>query len=310
MSYIISWSEGSGKILIDDTLITIFDKPSLSFEFDAIYYETPTSLFIKVLNETTYNLSEEEKAACVKYCLEFKESDDFPVVAIDPSYNVFMGIMSKKEATDKGFTAFFDITAPDFTPAIYEDNSWVKIVKAITSDGYLVESPMTASKDYVMLFTEKTWKTFPHPSHVSMIYDFKTEEWIDSRNFTFTLERAKNLIRNEALLALSKYDLLKTEVDPVLYLFQYNEFIQYKKDPSAPIPFVNAVCGELGVDIDTFMKRIESKYDEDRLTEVGAIHGRMIKYLDMLSECSTLEEIDAIMETIPSVQTVWNIRVY
>lgn len=309
MSYIISWSGEIGRIMIEDTMFDILDKPNVGFEFDALYYEVPTSLFIKVLNGETVNLTEEEKASCVKYCLDFKESDDFPVIAIDPSYNIYMDVMSRGNAKNKGFNILTGIEAPSYSPAIYEDETWVHPTKAITSKGKLVDAKDYISSDMVIVFTDKTWKEFPHPSNSHMIYDFITETWIDNRDFTSTLEKAKAVIRGEAVVSMGSYDVLKTTIDPVLFLFQYDELKNYKKDSTTPTPFVDAVCKEMGIDKDTFMQRIDSKYNEDRLSSLGMIHGKMIKYLDMLSECKTLEDIDSIMNSISfTYSSPWTVK--
>lgn len=310
MSYIISWSENSGKILIDDTLFTIFDKPELPFDFDALYYEVPTSLFIKVLNNITLNLTEEEKAACVKYCVEFKESDDFPVVAIDPSYNVFMGIMSRKQAKDRGYTILEDIAAPTFTPAILENGEWVKIVKAITTSGKLVIEVSANTSSYAILFTEKTWGSFKKPSYYDMTYDFISESWIDSRSFSSVLDKAANQIRSEAIIEMGDFDLLKSPVDPVLYLYQYDEMCRYLEDENASTPFIDAVIESTGYDKKEFVNRILNKYNEERLHDLGLIHGKCIKNLDALSTCSTVADIDNLMASITFKYTPsWRVAV-
>lgn len=303
MSYIISWSGNTGRIMIDDSIFDIFEKPEIDFAFDALYYETPTSLFIKILDGKTIDLTEEEKAACVKYCLEFKESDDFPVMALDPSYNLYMGVMSRGQARDRGLTTVEGKEIPSFTPAILEEDHWARVVYAITDKGKLVANPIEDHKSYVMLFTDKSWKTFLHPSNTEMTYDFKSETWVDGRDFNATLDKAVTQVRSEAVADMSSFDLLKTPVDPVLYLYQYNEVKKYEVDKNTATPFIDAVVATTGYSKESFIKRISNKYNEERLNALGIIHGTMIKRLDLLSHCETLSDIDLVMSDIEFTHT-------
>jgi hypothetical protein len=54
----VSWARGRGVIVCDHGSMLFFDRPELSFEFEAIYYSE--TLMKKVINDTDYELSQAE----------------------------------------------------------------------------------------------------------------------------------------------------------------------------------------------------------------------------------------------------------
>lgn len=299
MDYILTWSDGIGRVSAGNYLYDVLEKPALGFDFDAIYYETPTNMHIKILNGAQTNLSNSEILKCREYCDSFHLSDDFKVMTIDPEFKIYKGIMTRRECKEQGLEEISEslgLTPPDFPLSKLVNNTWERVVACITEEGRLVLLPAEDNPKFNFFFTEEEWDNFDKPSFTSDLFNFKTNKWEDARDFSGSISRAEAIVRNIASREYDQFKITHTLVDPVLYLYQYIEANAYKNDISTATPFIDAVVSCLDDETkDSFVKRILGKYDSSYLTTLGSIHGKMQKTLDAISNCTDLKSLDSIM---------------
>lgn len=295
MDYIITWSDGLGRVGTGAYLYDIMEKPSLSFQFDVLYYETPTNMYFKVLDGEQFELTEEEKEACANYCVNFYESDAYMIHAIDADLHTYAGYIPRGEAKRNGLIEAVGATFPDYPFSKWSNNKWERVAAAIDEEGSLYLLPAQDNIKFNFVFTEREWARFPKPSYTDEKYDFKDKVWKDARTLTVTKAHAKERIRASYLSSFRSKDLVHYEIDAILYIIQAFESMAWKENNSVPTPFVDAVIAENGNTKEEFMSRILSHYEPEYLTELGTIHGKQYKLLDQIEACTTLEEVDSIM---------------
>ena len=294
MDFIITWSDGLGRVGTGEYLYDIVEKPSLGFEFDAIYFETPTKMFVKLINGKQQPLTEEEISKCTTFCEDFYNSDSYPVHAIDPDLHTWVGFMPRGELKRQGLEEAVGATFPDEPYAKWYNGHWERVVAAIDELGGLWLLPQADNKRFNFVFTELEWAAFPKPSYDDEKYDFKTKSWNDTREFTSSLKLAKDKVRASFLSTFRDENLVHYEIDPVMYLIQYKEAMEYKSNKECSTPFIDAVISHTNDSKEAFVKRIMNHYAEDLLTRLGHKHGEQQSLLDKLSATSSLEELDAI----------------
>ena len=291
MDFIITWSNGVGRVGTSQYLYDVIEKPSLDFAFDSLYYETATALYIKVLKGTQYTLTDSEKRVCAKYCDDFKNSDEYMIYAYDPDLLIFKGFMPRGKATAAGYHEAVDATMPDHIMSKWVNGSWKRIVAAIDETGRLYLLPSNDRLIYNFFFTDEEWKAFPKPTYDDEIFDFKTNTWKDNRSLDSSKALAEEKIRADFLKHLSKYNLVHYESDPVMYMIQIREI----DNPNGEHPFLDAMAKEMKVSVEDVITRVKRHYSSELLTELGSIHGKMYASIDGVRNASSLSELDSIM---------------
>lgn len=309
--YILNWSDGIGRVSAGSYLYDVTEKPEVGFDFDALYFETPTNMNMKIIGGEQFVLTEEEQQKCKAYCDAFYQSDDFKVLAIEPELKIFKGFMKRGECRTAGYEEVnpeLGLSIPNWSVAKLVNNEWKRVVACITEEGRLVLLPGGDNPKYNFFFTEEEWAEQPKPEFASDLFDFKDKVWKDARKFNDSMNRATSIVRNMASREYDEFNIAYNIVDPVLYIYQVLEADKYVQNKESSTPFVDASVAAVGEPTtkEEFVNRILGKYDPEYLTKLGAIHGKMIKVLDQLSQCETVADIDTIMEPILANQTGYN----
>ena len=295
MEFFITWSDGLGRVGTDSFMYDITEKPEVGFDFDVLYYETPTNLFFKVFEGANLSLTEDEKKACEEYCKDFYNSDAYMIHAIDSDLLTYAGYMARGAAKRNGLTEAIGATFPDYSFCKWINGKWDRVVAAIGEDGSLYLLPTADDQRFNFVFTESEWNQFPHPEYDDEKYNFMTKQWEDTRSFSVTQGFAKERVRAKYLKGFRDEKLVHFEVDTLLYLIQVLEASTWLTNKEAKTPFVEAVIAQNGDTKEHFMHRILQHYDTEHLTHLGTMHGEQYAILDKISACTTLEELDAIM---------------
>lgn len=296
MDFIITWSDGLGRVGTGEYLYDIVEKPVLGFDFDALYFETPTKLFIKLHKNVQTVLTEEEQDLCKKYCEEFYNSDSYMVHAIDPDLKTWVDYMSRGEMKRRGLEEAPHATFPDYSFVKWSGDKWERVVAAIDEEGGLWLLPSQDNIKFNFVFTEKEWEAFDKPDFDDQRYDFKEKVWKDARKFEDVVSLAKSRIRSYFLKSFSEKDLINYEHDTLMYMIQLREATNYLLNPlTSKTPFIDAVVSKIKDNKSKFIERIMKHYDDDILTELGVIHGEQQALLDAVSACSTVEQVDAVV---------------
>lgn len=295
MEFFITWSDGIGRVGTDSFMYDITEKPEVGFEFDVLYYETPTNLFFKVINGMNLSLTEDEKKACEAYCADFYNSDAYMIHAVDSDLFTYVGYMARGAAKRNGFVEAVGASFPEYQFCKWVNGNWDRIVAAIGEDGSLYLLPTSDDQRFNFVFTESEWNNFPHPVYDDEKYNFKTKQWEDTRDFNTTQAFAKERVRSKYLKGFRDEKLVHFEVDTLLYLIQVLEATAWLNNKEINTPFVDAVIAQNGDTKEYFMNRILKHYDAEYLTHLGTMHGEQYAVLDKISKCTTLEELDSIM---------------
>lgn len=307
MDYILTWSNGFGKVSSGKYLFDINSAPALGFFFEALYYETPTSLAFKVLSGEQIPLTEEEQLICRTYCDDYLENGDYPVQTYETESGLYRGIMLKSSALEKGYSYVLGNT-PDHPISKYQDNTWKRIVAVIRSNGSYVLMPSSVCDACVVFLTAEEWDAYPKPSRNTEIWDFSSESWKDSR----TVEEARTsadawirglyVVQRKALMGFGSYQELAS------WPWQIDEAKAWQADNEAATPFLDGVLEAINTDKDTTMTKSELvasilKYTSaEWLGAIGMIHGEMYIQITKLRAAKTLEDIDALTDAIAAAK--------
>lgn len=181
MLNILTYSNGLTRVVSHGILLDTDARPDLPFAFDALYYEPPTELSMKMLAGAQVALSDSEIAACEAYCDAFLDTADYQVFAYDAA-GVFAGAMLKSEAQAGGLD-YRLAEAPDHPASKWADARWQRIEAAILDDGTLRIRPEAVCDRCALVFTAAEWAAFPQPPAVAydeeFRWDFGAEAWRD-----------------------------------------------------------------------------------------------------------------------------------
>ena len=308
MEYILTWSNGIGRVSAGDFLYDITEKPNVGFAFDNLYFETPTSMHMKVLQDTQLALTEQEQKLCKQYCENYYNSDEFKVFALDPDLKILKGFMTRGECKANGYEEVIDTVFPEYPLVKRVNDKWERVVAVISQNGKLVLLPEGDHPAFNFFFTQEEWDKFQKPTYIDEVFDFKEEKWVDDRKLDETKETAKLWIKNIFHRQYDKYKLETAYMDLILYLIQSRELSTYENDKTASTPFVDSAVLQMKNETkDGFMERIYKHYEEDYLVELGEIHGKMMQKLDEINMCTTVAEVDNLMRQYndEATNTIW-----
>lgn len=310
MEYILTFSNGFGKVSSGEYLFDVENAPSLPFEFEALYFETPTGLAFKVVNGEQLALTDEEIAACRAYCDGYLENGDYPVQAYETESGLYRGVMLKSEAEEKEYAHVLGDT-PDHPVSKRVGDAWERIAAVIRSDGSYVLMPDGVCDACVMFLTAAEWAEHSKPARSTQRWDFATETWKDSRTVEEARERADAWIRE--LYVAQRTELMGSGSYQELasWPWQIAEARAWQTDYNASTPFLDGVLSALNADAATATTKaalVESvlKYTSpDWLGAIGRVHGEMYAQLTKLRAAETLQEIDALTDALAAAkQTV------
>ncbi|WP_337430554.1 hypothetical protein [Bilophila sp.] len=309
MDYIITWSNGFGKVSSGDYLFDVESAPTLPFAFDAIYYETPTGLSFKMLGGEQSPLTEEEIAACRAYCDGYLETGDYPVQAYETDSGLYRGTMLKSKAGEKGFSHILG-DMPDHPVSKRVGDAWERVAAVIRSDGSYVLMPASVCDACVVFLTATEWEAHSKPSRSTERWDFATETWKDSR----TVEQAKKsadawirglyVAQRKELMGAAPYQELAS------WPWQIDEAKAWQSDNETETPFLDGVLEAMNADErtvtakETLVQAVLKYTDAEWLKAVGKIHGEMYVQITKLRAAGTLEDIDALTDALAVAKQV------
>lgn len=307
MDYILTFSNGFGKVSSGEYLFDINSVPILPFAFDALYYETPTQLAFKVVNGVQIALTDEEIAACCAYCDGYLKNGDYPVQSYEAESGLYRGVMLKSEAEEKGYYHVLD-DIPEHPVSKRVGNSWERIAAIIRSDGSYVLMPASVCDACVIFMTAAEWEAHSKPVRNTERWDFATETWKDDR----TLEQAKKsadawirgvyVEQRTELMGNGPYQELAS------WPWQIEEAKAWQTDYKASTPFLDGVLTALNADESTATTKAALvasvlKYTSSEwLGAIGQVHGEMYVQLTKLRAAETLEEIDALTDALAAAK--------
>ena len=302
MDYILTFSNGFGKVSSGEYLFDINSVPILPFAFDALYYETPTQLAFKVVNGVQIALTDEEIAACCAYCDGYLKNGDYPVQSYEAESGLYRGVMLKSEAEEKGYYHILD-DIPEHPVSKRVGNSWERIAAIIRSDGSYVLMPASVCDACVIFMTAAEWEAHSKPVRNTERWDFATETWKDDR----TVEEAKKsadewirqafVMKRQEIMGSAPYQELAS------WSWQLSEAQAWKVDNGTSTPFLDAVLAALNAEAVTVSKTelVDSvlKYSSSEwMQAIGKVHGEMYVQIHKLREMNTLSEIDQLTDTV------------
>lgn len=303
MEYILTYSQGLGRVSSDEYLFDITEPPALPFAFEALYYETPTNLAFKVVDAQQTALTDEEVAACKAYCDAWLATGDYPVHAYEADSGLYRGTMLKSEALATEFSYVID-KAPDAPVSKYINGEWQRVAAIIRSDGSWELMPDMLCDACVLFFSADEWASHSKPARSTERWDFATETWKDKRTLDEAKHEADVWIRNAYTVTRTKAMGAGLSLELCTWPWQSEEARAWTADNTAITPFLTAQLAAMndGATAQTTMAElVESvlKYDGvEWLTKCGTIHGQMYKHIKAVRAATTLAEIDAVTDAL------------
>lgn len=297
--HILTWNGKEGKVMINDIIYTTYDKPKLSFNYIALFYEEPTSTNIYVDEESNQRLiSEEQKNEIIEWCDSFVENNDY-IVSIVNEDHIFVGTMYRKDAEKEEKTfVLLDDPGDDFLWRLTKDNIWEKIVVAFLETGEPVYSPRRG-RPYVLFMNQQEYTELGSRPSIAHVLDFKTMKWVDNR----ILERVKFHARSDVMGYFQYYRSHNIEgrlspFEMSTWSIQKAEAEAWTKDHNASTPFIDGMLSELNdseITKEELCRRILTHYTDEEIEELGKLHGKMYSYIYAVENAETVEEIDDLL---------------
>lgn len=199
MNNILVWQNNEAIIHTHDTVFTSTTKPVLSFAYDELYCEQPTSAYFYTAHGRQFSLTDEQIQECLDFCEDFYSNGDYNVYAYDPiDYNLFKGFLLKSECVSKGYKYVVD-KAPENLTASWNEISqeWITYYAVITENGTLIKDIATTACDKCVVFlTKEEFHKLPIREHDTDSWDFTTETWVDKRDLAQLRKNSILKIRN------------------------------------------------------------------------------------------------------------------
>lgn len=303
MDYILTWSNGIGKVSSGEYLFDMTEKPVLPFDFDALYYETPTNVSFKVLGDQQLALTEDEQLVCQTYCTNFLDAADYPVHAYETESGLYRDVMMKSKAIEKGYSYVIG-DAPDHPVSKRVNDEWVRIAALIRSNGSYVLMPDSVCDACVLFFTAEEWDAHSKPTRSTERWDFATETWKDYRTLEEAKKEADSWIRNlytskrRELMGSGPYQELAS------WPWQIDEAKAWDEDSSAATPFLDGMLNAMNQDESTqttkedLVQSVLKYTSAEWLNSIGAVHGEMYVQITKLRAATTVAEVDAVTDAL------------
>lgn len=307
--YTLTWSNGRGGVSSGDYLFDTDQKPELGFAFDALYYETPTGLSFKVLNDEQLPLPDAEIAVCRAFCDGFADTADYAVQAYEAETGLYRGTMLKTEAEAQTL-AWFIGNAPDHPVSKLVDGRWERIAALFMENGHYRLLPDSTCPQCVVFLTQAEWDVWPKPTRSTEAWDFATETWKDYRTLEQAQKTADDYIRNAYTSKRTKVMGAVPYAEMATWPMQLAEARAYTADSTAATPFLDAMLSTqtatLAAGDDTMPAQAKNtlvadilKHDNpDYLAGVGAVHGAMRGWILRVWSAASLEEVDGISSAV------------
>ena len=300
--YILTYVNGHLTVTSGTDILYSTVKPELEFEFEALFYETPTDNRIKVVEGASEELTEEEIEACKKFCKEFLEKGDYFVEAYEKDSRLYKGRMLKSAVHEQHYG--YALVAPLNPVSKWTGEKWERIAAVIRSDGSYVTMPEYICDACVLFFTESEWAEHSKPSRNTEQWDFASETWKDSRTVEQARSAADAWIRG--LYVAQRTELMGNGPYQELasWPWQVEEAKAWIQDNRAATPFLDGVLEALNSDEravttkEVLVQDVLKYTDAEWLKSVGKVHGEMYANLKKLRQCETLQEIDALTDAV------------
>ena len=300
--YILTWNGSDAKVMINNVVYTSYEKPNLSFDFVALFYEEPTSTSVYVDNASNQRmLTEDQKNEIIQWCINFVKRHDYLVCVVNED-RIFERMMYRKEAEAQGKT-FILLNEPPAN-GLYRltfDNTWEKIVVAFLETGEAVYSP-TRGKPYVLFMNDVEFTSLGERPSLAHVLDFKTMKWVDNRS----LDRVKFHAKSDVMGYFQYYRSHNIEgrvssFEYSTWSIQKNEAEAWLKNNNAKTPFIDGMLSELKnhkISKQELCQRIVNHYTDEELTELGKLHGKMYSYIYDIQNAATITQVDNIIEKL------------
>lgn len=306
MDYILVWNGVNGRVLSQNYIFDINEKPEIGFDYDVIFYESEIGNKFYYSNgqrEITKELTPEQIQMCQNYCNNFIEVMDYPVQAYRDDL-VYIGTMPKTEANKEGYGYIIANGEVPYAFCKLEDNRWQPIYCALEETGRPTFNPAQDDPAYVQLLTLTEYKSLPERTSPVYWFDFSTNTWKDKRN----VERTKFNARQEIRAYFDHYNMRSEEFSGRIPAFematwsiQKQEAENYLKDETSNTPFIDACLKQIksiSVTKKEFCERILKHYRDDIFIKQGKLHGMMYDYLYRVELAETNAEIDNIVNEV------------
>lgn len=301
MSVSVTWSGNYGVVQTNGMNFPIGSRPTLSFEFDSVYYEPDIGNKFKVVNNVNIPLTESEVSECSHFGTFFLDVADYPVQAVESETNLWRGTMMKSEAQSQGYTWVLG-QAPDFPVArLVKDNEWEKIVAIIMDDGWYRLEPDGVCDKCVLFMNQKEWDAFPHPTSGTQKWNFQTEQWEDYRTVEHAKDNLDQFIRNSYITKRTAWVGNAPVQEMSSWPIQLSEALAWNTlHEQASTPFIDGMVEAFAGarTKEEVVSDILKHNDESMLKEHGKLHGEMYTYISRARATTTLEEIDALEKEI------------
>lgn len=295
--HILTWNGKESNIMSGDVLYTSYEKPKLSFDYIALFYEEPTNdEFYVDANSEQKLLTEEQKREIIAWCESFEEEQDYLVAVVNED-RIFMYMEYRKVAEEKGLDwVFLPEPEGDFLWRLTKDSTWEQVFVAFTEDGTPFYHPKRGHA-YVLFMNEDEYGNLGERPTMAHSLNFTTMQWVDARNLDKLKFHAKSDVYGYFQYWRSHYYEGRISIFEIItWNIQKSEAEKWLSDSSVPTPFLDGMLSKFeGLTKEELCHKIVSHYTTEELYELGQLHGEMYTYIYSIEQAKTIAEVDKIM---------------
>ena len=299
--HILTWNGRESKVMAGDVVYTTYEKPKLSFEYIALFYEEPTGLDFYVDEDSEKKtLTDEQKKEIISWCEDFEDKEDYLVAVVNED-RIFDHMEYKKKADELGLTYIFsEEPDSDYIWRLNDSNQWEQIYAGFTEDGTPHYWPKRGHP-YVLFMTQDEYGRLGERPTMAHTLNFTKMEWVDARD----LDRLKFHAKSDVMGYFQYYRSHNFEgrisvFEASTWMTQKTEAENYLKDEKANTPFIDGMMEELEgvIDKKELCEKIVKHYSDEKMRETGRLHGKMYKYIYAIEYAQTIAEVDKIIEEL------------
>ena len=301
--YILTYDGNTAKILSGGYIFESNEKPNLGFEFDALYYETPTMNTFKIIDNVKHDLTEDEISRIQIFCDTFENSANYTVSAYDKETLVYVGDVLKSTAIEKDYGFVINDTPTDVASK-YMNDHWARVKAVIRDDGTYTIDPAYICSSCVLFFTEEEWTAFESkPVRNDDRFNFVTNKFEDMRLFETLKYEATTDIRNYfERIRWREWDKFIPQYEQATWQIQVQEATSYFADrETAKTPYADAfLSARTDSEVPTKEEFLNDvlRNNEAYTVAMAKVNAEQWGWLKKVENCTTNKELDDIRDNI------------
>lgn len=295
-SYILKYINNILFVAYNDYAFEVYEKPNLNFLFDTIRYDSNKNEAFYVLDGKVNQFTDYHYSECQNYCKNFLNSHDFFVYVYNEN-NIYVRKVLKSEAEEMKLSYTF--MKPKYPVSKWINDNWEEVKIIIKNDGTVIRNPTSFCEQCSYFITESEKKEY---TNIDQYYDIYHKYDVDSKDW-FVPENQLDIRKKYLEYRIHKiYDIKRWKTVFNKYIPEYErqyweiektEAINYNIDKTYKTPYIDGILSVYNkYTKDQYILKILENISDDKLFNLGIIHGEMQNLLYELNNINKIEDLE------------------